>query len=205
MARVRSSGSATMLMRHPAPPATCGHHRTPELTAGGDPGFGDGRPPSLVRSSAMARSRRAYTVARLGRPAGRHRLTHRVRRAGLRSPSTSSTRSRSSVCTWRSPSRSGCAGGPEIRSRPGPGRSQQVQVDEPRRGDRDRGHLGVRQPAVHPDGHPLHRGLLPEVRELRAEPHHRLADRAWIGWHVPAKKWFTGPRHTNRPAGEHGR
>ena len=47
-----------------------------------------------------------------------------------------------------------------------------------------------------PAGEPAQRRLLLEVRQLRADPHHRLADPALaIWWQVSAKKWFTGPKH----------
>ena len=54
----------------------------------------------------------------------------------------------------------------------------EVQVDEPRRRHRDRDHLDLLHPAVRARRCALQRRLRLEVRQLRADPHHRLAARA---------------------------
>ena len=74
---------------------------------------------------------------------------------------------------------------------------QQVEVDGAGRGHRDRDHLGLLHPAVHAR-RPTRSTRTSSWKFVNYAP--ILTGGAllalWIGWHLSAKKWFTGPKMT---------
>ena len=91
---------------------------------------------------------------------------------------------------------------------------QQVEVDGPDRGRRDPDHVGLLHPAALPGRCARLHARLPRAPSTAEVPFDwKFVNYAplvlgaifialWIGWHVSAKHWFTGPKHTiDLPAG----
>ena len=73
---------------------------------------------------------------------------------------------------------------------------REVQVDEPDRGGRDRDHLALLHPAVHPVRLPFSDEF--DWKLVNYAPILTIGTMLLLAiwWNVSAKKWFTGPKST---------